>query len=173
MRALRYPVGAATEEGYLEVGGRVNNSSSLKIMSGASLALAILQSICTAVLTISGVRLAIGLTAFVMASSLVGPVRWFHQDAIRIPMLIIATIGAIVDLAVLWWTRRLRTQPAAQWRRRELGSKEKSSRRLQFALAMLTLFLVATEQYTHVTIFHPHHARQDHSTLAPKAAKNI
>jgi len=45
----------------------VNNSRGLKIMSGASLALAILQSICTAVLTISGIRLAIGLTAFVMA----------------------------------------------------------------------------------------------------------
>ena len=151
----------------------MNNSSSLKIMSGASLALAFLQSICTAVLTINGVRFAIGLTAFVMAGSLIGPVRWFHQDAIRIPMLIIATIGAIVDLAVLWWTRRLRMQPAAQWRRRELGSKERRSRRLQFALALLTLVLVSTEQYTHVTIFHPHHPRQAHSTVAPKTSKNI
>jgi hypothetical protein len=145
----------------------------LKIMSGASLALAILQSICTAVLTINGLRFAIGLTAFVMASSLIGPVRWFHQDAIRIPMLLIATIGAIVDLAVLWWTRRLRMQPAAQWRRREMGSKEKRSRRLQFALAVLTLILVATEQYTHITIFHPRHPRQAHSTAASKTAKNI
>lgn len=151
----------------------MNNSSSLKIMSGASLALAILQSICTAVLTINGVRFAIGLTAFVMASSLIGPVRWFHQDAIRIPMLIIATIGATVDLVVLWWTRRLRIQPAAEWRRRELSGKEKRSRRLQFALAVLTLVLAATEQYTHVTIFHPHHGSQAHSTIAPKTAKNI
>lgn len=151
----------------------MNNSSSLKIMSGASLALAVLQSICTAVLTINGVRLAIGLTAFVMASSLIGPVRWFHQDAIRVPMLIIATIGAIVDLTVLWWTHRLRTQPAAQWRRRELGGKEKGARRLQLALAVLTLFLVTTEQYTHVTIFHPRHPRQAHSTVAPKTSKNI
>ena len=151
----------------------MNNSRGLKIMSGASLALAILQSICTAVLTISGIRLAIGLTAFVMASSLVRPVRWFHQDAIRIPMLILATIGAIVDLTVLWWTRRLRTQPAAQWRRRELSGKEKGSRRLQFALAALTLILVATEQYTHVTIFHPHHPRQAHTTVVPKGAKGI
>ncbi len=69
----------------------MNNSNGLKIMSGASLALAILQSICTAVLTINGVRFAIALTAFVMTGSLFGPVRWFHQDAIQIPMLLIAT----------------------------------------------------------------------------------
>ena len=56
--------------------------------------MAILQSICTAVLTINGVRFAIGLTAVVMAGSVLGPVRWFHQDAIRIPMLILATVGA-------------------------------------------------------------------------------
>jgi hypothetical protein len=150
----------------------VNNSNGLKIMTGASLALAILQSICTAVLTINGVRFAIGLTAFVMASSLIGPVRWFHQDAIRIPMLIIATIGATVDLIVLWWTRRLRMQPAAQWRRRELGSKEKRSRRVQFALAVLTLVLAATEQFTHVVI-HRHHPSQAHSSDTPKTTKNI
>jgi hypothetical protein len=150
----------------------VNNSNGLKIMTGASLALAILQSICTAVLTINGVRFAIGLTAFVMASTLIGPVRWFHQDAIRIPMLIIATIGATVDLVVLWWTRRLRMQPAAQWRRRELGSKEKRSRRVQFALAVLTLVLAATEQFTHVVI-HRHHPSQAHSSETPKTAKNI
>jgi hypothetical protein len=150
----------------------VNNSNGLKIMTGASLALAILQSICTAVLTINGVRFAIGLTAFVMASSLIGPVRWFHQDAIRIPMLIIATIGATVDLIVLWWTRRLRMQPASQWRRRELGNKEKRSRRVQFALAVLTLVLAATEQFTHVVI-HRHHPSQAHSSVTPKTAKNI
>jgi cytochrome b subunit of formate dehydrogenase len=154
----------------------VNNSSGIKAVAGTSLAIAILQSICTAVLTINGIRLAIGLTAFVMASSLVGPVRWFHQDAIRIPMLAIATIGAIVDLAVLWWTRRLRTQPAAQWRRHELSGSEKRSRRLQFALAVLTLVLVGTEQYTHIVI-HRHssraHSTQASTTQTPKPSKGI
>lgn len=130
----------------------MEKSNGMKIVSGASLLIAILQSICTAVLTINGIRLAIGLTAFVMASSLVGPVRWFHQDAIRIPMLWIATIGAIADLAILWWTRRLRTQPAAQWRRRELSNKEMRSQRLQVVLAVLTLVLVATEAWTHAVI---------------------
>lgn len=144
----------------------MKNLMGLRIVSGASLALAILQSICTAVLTINGIRLAIGLTAFVMASSVVGPLRWFHQDAIRIPMLWIATVGAIADLAVLWWTRRLRMQPAAQWRRRELSGKEKRSRGFQLALAVVTLTLVSTEAWTHHKI---HGARPSVQSPAPQA----
>jgi hypothetical protein len=156
----------------------LNNSNGMKIVSGASLAMAILQSICTAVLTINGIRLAIGLTAFVMSSSLVGPLRWFHQDAIRIPMLLIASIGAIVDLGVLWWTRRLRTQPAAQWRRREMSGKERRSRGLQFALAVLTLVLVVTETWTHHRIHGsrrpaPVHATQASAAILAETAKRI
>jgi ABC-type xylose transport system permease subunit len=154
----------------------VNKINGLRIVTGGSLVIAILQSICTAVLTISGIRLAIGLTAFVMAGSLVGPVRWFHQDAIRIPMLLIATIGAVVDLGILWWMRRLRTQPAAQWRRRELSNKEKRSHRLQFALALLTLVLVGTETWTHA-ILHRHrvraHSPQATATVTSGATKDI
>jgi hypothetical protein len=40
----------------------------MKILTGASLAMAVLQSLCTAVLTISGIRVAIGLTALAAAS---------------------------------------------------------------------------------------------------------
>ena len=159
-----------TEEGAPGVGGYVKESKGMKIVSGASLAIAILQSICTAVLTINGIRLAIGLTAFVMASSLVGPVRWFHQDAIRIPMLVIATIGAIADLAVLWWMRRLRVQPAAQWRRRKLSTREKRSQQFQVALAVLTLVLVGAEAYTHAFIFHPAHRRSQSPQAASSAS---
>jgi hypothetical protein len=154
----------------------VDKSNGLRIVSGASLVIAVLQSICTAVLTISGIRLAIGLTAFVMASSLVGPVRWFHQDAIRIPMLLIATIGAIVDLGVLWWMQRLRTQTAAKWRRRKLNSKEKRSNRLQIALAVLTLVLVGTEMWTHAILHRPRthtYSPQATATFTPETSKHI
>ena len=137
----------------------MDSEKGMKILSGASLAMAVLQSVCTAVLTISGVRLAIGLTAFVMAGSIAAPVQWFHQDAIRIPMLVLATVGAIVDLIVLSWMRRLRAQPAAQWRVREQSSREKRSQRLQLALAILTLALVAAETWTHAIVVHHEHAR--------------
>lgn len=135
-------------------------------MTGASLALAILQSICTAVLTISGIRLAIGLTAFVMAgTAFAKPIVWFHQDVIRIPMLILATVGAVVDLAVLVWRRRLRSQSSAQWRMRGKSGQEKRSERLQVALAVLTLALVGVEAWTHAYIFHPAH-RTVHTTFS-------
>jgi hypothetical protein len=134
----------------------LDNTRGMRILSSASLLMAVLQSLCTAVLTISGVRLAIGLTAFALSGSVYAPVRWFHQDAIRIPMLALAAIGAVVDLAVLAWIRRLRTQPSAQWRKREKSSKERNSERLQVALAVLTLVLVGLEMWTHTIVHRPH-----------------
>ena len=111
--------------------------------------MALLQSLCTAVLTISGIRVAIGLTALAAASGIYAPAKGFHQDAIRIPMLILATVGAVVNLAVLAWIRHLRNRPSAAWRRRELSVKERRSERLQVALAVITLVLVGLETWTH------------------------
>jgi formate hydrogenlyase subunit 3/multisubunit Na+/H+ antiporter MnhD subunit len=118
-------------------------------LSGASLVVALAQSLCTAVLTISGIRVAIGLSALAAASGIYGPARGFHQDSIRIPMLAIATLGALANLAVLAWIRHLRSRPSAQWRRRELTTKEKRSEKLQVAMAVLTLILVGLETWTH------------------------
>src|SRR5580692_5063209 len=83
----------------------------LRFLGGASFLFALLQSLCTAVLTISGIRVAIGLSALAAASGIYAPARGFHQDAIRIPMLILATVGAVVNLAVVFWIWRLRARP--------------------------------------------------------------
>ncbi len=125
------------------------NSSKWSAIGSASLIVAMAQSLCTAVLTISGIRVAIGLSALAAASGIYAPAKGFHQDAIRIPMLILATVGAIVNLAVLAWIRHLRSRPSAQWRRRELSAKEKRSEKLQVAMAILTLILVGLETWTH------------------------
>lgn len=125
------------------------NSRSWTAVGGAGLIVAIAQSLCTAVLTISGIRVAIGLSALAAASGIYAPAEGFHQDAIRIPMLILATVGAIVNLVVLAWIRHLRSRPSAQWRRRELSAKEKRSEKLQVAMAILTLILVGLETWTH------------------------
>jgi hypothetical protein len=125
------------------------DSKGWSTVGGASLIVAMAQSLCTAVLTISGVRVAIGLSALAAASGIYAPAKGFHQDAIRIPMLILATVGAIVNLAVLAWIRHLRSRPSAQWRRRELTSKEKRNEKLQIAMAILTLILVGLETWTH------------------------
>jgi hypothetical protein len=125
------------------------NTKKWSALSGASLVVALAQSICTAVLTISGIRVAIGLSALAAASGIYAPARGWHQDAIRIPLLTLAALGAIVNLAVLAWIWRLRAQPAAQWRQRPLSTKEKRSERLQVVLAIATLILVGLETWTH------------------------
>jgi hypothetical protein len=121
----------------------------IRVVGRVSVVMALLQSLCTAVLTISGIRVAIGLTALAAASGIYAPARGFHQDAIRIPMLILATVGAVVNLAVLAWIRHLRSRPSAAWRRRELSVKERRSERLQVVLAVVTLVLVGLETWTH------------------------
>jgi hypothetical protein len=118
------------------------------------------QSLCTAVLTISGIRVAIGLSALAAAGGIYAPARGFHQDAIRIPMLVLATVGAIVNLGVLAWIRHLRSRPEAQWRRRSLSLKEKRSEKLQVGMAILTLLLVGLETWTHAMV---------HRTATPPA----
>ena len=124
----------------------------LRALGGVSLLMALLQSLCTAVFAISGIRLLIGLGALAVVSGIYTPARGFHQDAIRIPMLIAAAAGSLLNLGVLAWIRHLRNQPSAQWRRRELSPKQKRSERLQIALAIITLLLVGLETWTHTKI---------------------
>ena len=128
---------------------QIEEPKGMRVVSGASFLFALLQSLCTAVLTISGIRVAIGLSALAAASGIYAPARGWHQDAIRIPMLIIAAVGAIVNLAVLAWIWHLRARPSARWRKREITRKERRSERLQVALAIVTLVLVGLETWTH------------------------
>ena len=129
--------------------------------------MALLQSLCTAVLTINGIRFAIGLAALA-GSSIWLPIRVLHRDVYRIPMLIIAVAGAIVNLAVLAWIWHLRARPEGQWRRRELSKRQRRSERLQLAMAVLTLVLVGAETWSH-TILHRHRA----PSTAPSAATSF
>lgn len=128
------------------------NAKQIGAVGWTSILLAFLQSLCTAVFAVSGVRVAIGLSALAAVSGVYAPAKGWHQDAIRIPMLIAATIGAFVNLAVIAWIRHLRNRPEAQWRRRERSAKEKRSERLQIVLAIVTLVLVGLETWTHSMI---------------------
>ena len=117
---------------------------------------ATLQSVCTAVIAISGLRVAIGLGALAAAAGVDAPAHGFHQQAIRIPMMALALAGALLNLFVLWRVRKLRNRPAAQWRQKPLSPKKKNSERLQYALSILTLILLAAEWFTHQLIHRVH-----------------
>lgn len=115
--------------------------------------MALLQSLCTAILTINGIRVGIGLAALA-AGSIAAPLLSFHRDAIRIPMLTIAVLGAVVNLLVLAWVWRLRARPESQWRQREIPKKQRRSERLQAVMAVATLLLVGLEIWTHPIVNH-------------------
>lgn len=132
--------------------GSIIGSNQSRALGWTSMLFALLQSLCTAVLTISGIRVAIGLSALAAASGIYAPAKGWHQDAIRIPMLILATAGAVINLGVIWWMRHLRNRRSAQWRRREPSAKEKRSVRLQIAMAIVTLILVGLETWTHTLV---------------------
>lgn len=120
-----------------------------RVLSWSGVLFAILQSACTAVIAISGLRVAIGLSALAAAAGIHAPARGFHKDAIRIPMMLLALLGALINLYVIWKTRRLRSKPAAQWRVQPVTKRKLNSERFQIALAILTLLLLAAEWITH------------------------
>ena len=109
----------------------------------------LLQSACTAVMAISGVRVIIGLGALAAAAGLNRPATGFHADAIRIPMMVIAVAGSFVNLYVIWRIRSLRARPSAQWRTAPATTKQKRAETFQIALAFVTLALVIAEWVTH------------------------
>jgi hypothetical protein len=120
------------------------------LVSMTSLIFIVLQSACTAVIAISGVRVAIGLSALAEATiGIHAPAGGYHRDVIRIPMMIAATIGALINLYVIWRIRTLRARPSSRWRVQAVSPKQRRSEFLQIALAIVTLVLVAAEWITH------------------------
>nr|WP_218623954.1 hypothetical protein [Granulicella sp. dw_53] len=103
-------------------------------------------------MAISGVRLVIGLGALAAATTLHPPPTGWHRDAIRIPMMILAIGGSIVNLYVIWRIRSLRSRPSSQWRAQPVPPKQLRAERFQITVAILTLVLVAAEYASHVTM---------------------
>src|SRR5271156_4581516 len=85
----------------------------------------LLQSACSAVMAISGVRVLIGLGALAAAAGLNRPAAGFHADAIRIPMMILAVAGSVLNLYVIWRIRSLRARPSSQWRVQPATAKQR------------------------------------------------
>ena len=126
-----------------------------RLLTWSTLLIAVLQSLCTAVLAVSGIRVVIGLTALAAAAGDDTPVRGYHSDAIRIPMMAVALAGSLLNLYLVWHIRRLRNRGAAQWRRQAVSAKKLASERLQIILSVVTLLLLAAEWISHALLHHP------------------
>lgn len=113
-----------------------------------------LQSACTLVMALSGVRLIIGLGALAaVAAGAKGPATGLHQDAIRIPMMALAVLGSCINLYMIWRIRSLRKRPSSQWRQQPISSRHRWGERVQITLAVVTLVLVLAEFLSHHYVF--------------------
>jgi len=119
-----------------------------------SLAFAVLQSICTFFAAMNGLRIAIGISSLVLASSTAALIDRFHADWLRVPMIVLAAVGSAFNLIVLWQIRRLRKLPAAQWRQSPQKPANLRSERMQLVMSIVTLILVALEERQHLIWLH-------------------
>jgi fumarate reductase subunit C len=118
-------------------------------LNWSSLFLAFIQSVCTAFIALHGIRLLVGIGAIVLASSAWHVAESLHVNAIRIPMMLIALIGALLNLAALWQVRRLRARSASAWRQKQITASQRRSESLQLVLSLLTLVLLIVEVGAH------------------------
>ncbi len=116
---------------------------------------AIVQSVCTVFVALSGLRLLLGAAAISAAIGAMEVVDKIHADAFRVPMVMFALIGAVFNLVALWQVRRLRGRAASAWRQKAISSSKFTSERFQLGLSLLTLALLAVESYYHYQ--HVHH----------------
>jgi hypothetical protein len=129
-------------------------SSGVRLLGWSSFGFALLQSLCATVVAVNGLRLAIGLGSLVMTVGVGAGIAWFHSNFIRIPMIVIAVLGAIINLAIFFHVRHLRNRAASQWRQTPLTPKKRRMEYLQLSLSLATFLLVAFEEYLHYQFHH-------------------
>ncbi len=128
------------------IGTRLNSW----LLGLTSLFFILLQSACTAVMALSGLRLLIGIGSLAAATAGVKLLDAIHGEAIRIPMEMLAVAGSGVNLFVIWRIRSLRARPSSQWRVAPMTASKKRAESIQIALAVLTVLLVLVEWAIHI-----------------------
>jgi hypothetical protein len=129
-------------------------SSRQGVIAWSSFFFALLQSICGAVVAINGLRLAIGIGSLALSTGAGAAVVRFHADWIRIPMMVVALLGSLLNLAIFLHVRHLRNRPASQWRQVPLSPHKLRMERVQLGLSVATLVLIAIEEYLHFGFHH-------------------
>jgi hypothetical protein len=115
------------------------------LLGFGSLTFAAIEAVCLFLVTANGLAVLLGGASIVLAQG----VAFFHSAAIRIPLLSLATIGALLNLWLLFNAWRLRRASSAQWRRKPLEKKERRRITIVATLSILTLMFVAAELFLH------------------------
>jgi hypothetical protein len=125
------------------------SSSRFTWLNWSGLLLALIQSVCSAFLALHGVRFLLSIGAIVLASSAWHLAERLHVNAIRLPMMLIALVASLLNLAALWQVRRLRARPASAWRQSPLTPSQRRNESLQLTLSVATLVLLTVEWIAH------------------------
>jgi len=128
---------------------RTSSPSRFQWLNWSGFFLAFIQSVCSTFIALHGLRFLVGIGAVVLASSAWRLAERLHVNAIRIPMMLIALFGALLNLLALWQVRRLRRRSASAWRQQPLTPGKRRSEALQLALSLLTLVLLFAEWIAH------------------------
>jgi hypothetical protein len=115
----------------------------------SSLFFAVLQSVCTFFAAVDGARLVLGVGSFVVSATMATVLDGFHTDWLRIPMIVFASFGSILNIVVIAQIRHLRNRPASQWRQSAPGAGKVRMERIQLLLSFVTIALIVTEEYLH------------------------
>ena len=119
------------------------------VIAWSSFFFAVLQSICTFFAAVDGLRLVIGVGSVAVSAGIGTAMDRFHQDWIRVPMMVLALLGSSLNLMILMQIRHLRNRPASRWRQRPLSPSRIRMERVQMALSLATLVLIGAEEYLH------------------------
>ena len=129
-------------------------SQRLKAFNYSGIFFAVLQSACSAVIALSGVRLLIGVGSLAFAGAALRLADRIHLDVIRLPMMFLALVGSAANLLALRRVWSLRRRTASAWRQQPLTLRKKRAERIQFAVSVLTILILAAETAAHRHLFH-------------------
>jgi hypothetical protein len=130
--------------------GPAGNDSAQGVIVWSSFFFTVLQSICTFFAAVDGLRLMIGVGSLAVSAGIGTAMDRFHQDWIRVPMMVLALLGSSLNLMILMQIRHLRNRPASRWRQRPLSPSRIRMERVQMALSLTTLVLIGVEEYLHL-----------------------
>lgn len=135
------PTAAATQLAS-EARPRLNK---LAVSGFTSLFISVIEGVCAFLVALKGSALFVGLTGLMSAATS----SWFHQDRIRIPLMLLAAGIALANTYMLWNFFRLRRSPAARWRIQPLSQAEKRRVALVITATVLTFFFLVAELWGH------------------------
>jgi hypothetical protein len=124
------------------------------IIGWSSFGFALLQSICTLFAAVDGFRVILGVSSLLISASLGSFLDQIHSDWIRIPMIVLALVGSLLNLAILIQVRRLRNRPASKWRQIAPTRRKIRLEHLQLLLSVATLIFIGVEEFLHLRLFH-------------------